>query len=50
MPAMGRRHACGLRHLRGLELETTFMAGMIPHHAAAVAMARLELAAAPTRS
>src|SRR5262245_23078257 len=44
MPAMARRDACGLRHLRGRELETTFMAGMISHHAAAVAMPRLELA------
>jgi uncharacterized protein (DUF305 family) len=44
MPAMGHRHACGMHHLRGPQLETTFMAAMIPHHAAAVAMARLELA------
>src|SRR5262245_31356709 len=44
MPAMGRRHACGLHRLRGRELETTFMTAMISHHAAAVAMARLELA------
>src|SRR5262249_28877899 len=44
MQAMGTRYACGLHHLRGQELETTFMAAMIPHHVAAVAMARLELA------
>jgi len=44
MQAMATRYACGLHHLRGQELETTFMAAMIPHHVAAVAMARLELA------
>ena len=32
------------RHMAGASLEQTFMAGMIPHHAMAIAMAREELA------
>jgi uncharacterized protein (DUF305 family) len=44
MPAMAPWHACRLQQPRGQEMETAFMAGMIPHHATAVAMARLELA------
>ena len=44
MPGMPGMHACGPHHLNGPAMETTFMAGMIRHHAAAVAMARLELA------
>jgi uncharacterized protein (DUF305 family) len=44
MPTMPPWHSCGPHHLRGPQLETVFMAGMIAHHAAAVAIARLELA------
>lgn len=38
-----RQYAAGLRHLHGAAFEQAFMGAMIPHHAAAVAMARLEL-------
>jgi uncharacterized protein (DUF305 family) len=38
-----RQYAAGLRRLHGAAFEQAFMGAMIPHHAAAVAMARLEL-------
>jgi uncharacterized protein (DUF305 family) len=38
-----QQYAAGLRHLHGAAFEQAFMGTMIPHHAAAVAMARLEL-------
>lgn len=38
-----RQYAAGLRHLHGAAFEQAFMGAMIPHHAAAVAMAQLEL-------
>jgi uncharacterized protein (DUF305 family) len=44
MVAMAQHFATVLRGLHGPVFEQTFMAEMIPHHAAAVAMARLELA------
>jgi uncharacterized protein (DUF305 family) len=40
---MAREYADGLRDLSGGELEQTFMVGMIPHHEAAVEMARIVL-------
>ncbi|MFJ6123223.1 DUF305 domain-containing protein [Streptomyces sp. NPDC054775] len=39
-----RKYAVALGNLPGPALEQAFLAGMIPHHAAAVAMARQELA------
>ncbi|MET8643656.1 DUF305 domain-containing protein [Streptomyces sp. NPDC004675] len=39
-----REYAIALANLPGPALEQAFLAGMIPHHAAAVAMARQELA------
>ncbi|MGW2549577.1 DUF305 domain-containing protein [Streptomyces sp. NPDC001635] len=39
-----QRYATALHGLNGPELEQTFLGNMISHHAAAVAMARLELA------
>ncbi len=44
MLAMAHRYATALRQLHGATFEQAFLAGMIPHHAAAVAMAQLELA------
>lgn len=44
MTTMARRYAAMLRRLRGARFEQAFIAGMIPHHQAAIAMARLELA------
>lgn len=38
-----RQYAAELRRLRGAAFEQAFMSAMIPHHAAAVAMARMEL-------
>jgi uncharacterized protein (DUF305 family) len=38
-----QQYAAGLRRLRGAVFEQALMGAMIPHHAAAVAMARLEL-------
>lgn len=38
-----RHYAAELRRLRGAAFEQAFMGAMIPHHAAAVAMARMEL-------
>lgn len=38
-----RQYAAELRRLRGAAFERAFMDAMIPHHAAAVAMARIEL-------
>jgi uncharacterized protein (DUF305 family) len=38
-----QQYAAGLRHLHGAAFEQAFMGAMIPHHAAAAAMARLEL-------
>src|SRR5260221_1702593 len=38
-----QQYAAGLHHLHGAAFEQAFMGAMIPHHAAAVAMARLEL-------
>jgi uncharacterized protein (DUF305 family) len=44
MLALARRYATALRGLHGPVLEQTFLGNMISHHAAAVAMAQLELA------
>lgn len=44
MTMMARHFAAVLHRLHGPVFEQTFMAEMIPHHAAAAAMARLELA------
>jgi uncharacterized protein (DUF305 family) len=41
--AAARQYAAGLRQLHGAAFEQAFMGAMIPHHAAAVAMAQLEL-------
>src|SRR5215472_15984023 len=38
-----QQHAAELRHLHGAAFEQAFMGAMIPHHEAAVAMARMEL-------
>jgi uncharacterized protein (DUF305 family) len=43
MLQVARQYAAGLRHLHGAAFELAFMGAMIPHHAAAVAMARLAL-------
>lgn len=43
MMQTARQYAAGLSRLHGAAFEQAFMGAMIPHHAAAVAMARLEL-------
>jgi uncharacterized protein (DUF305 family) len=41
---LAQHYATDLHGLSGAQLEEAFLAGMIPHHAAAVSMAQLELA------
>lgn len=43
LPSMAYDYARVLAGLSGRQLETTFMAGMIPHHQMAIEMAELEL-------
>ena len=43
MEQAARQYAAELRHLHGAAFEQAFMGAMIPHHAAAVAMAHMEL-------